>query len=141
MAAASLRSALLGMQAVGAPYLAAQVRVALACAYQALGDEDGALLEQEAARAAFLDLGAALNVRALDALKGSANRTQSSAGLTQRELEVLRLVVIGKTNKLIARQLCLAEKTIDRHVSNILAKLAVPSRAAATAYAYEHKLL
>jgi DNA-binding NarL/FixJ family response regulator len=50
-------------------------------------------------------------------------------------------VVVGKTNKLIARELCLAEKTVDRHVSNILAKLGVPSRAAATAYAYQNKLL
>jgi DNA-binding NarL/FixJ family response regulator len=141
VAAASLRSACLALQAVRAPYLAAQARVTLACAYQSLGDEDGALLECDAARAVFLALGAALNVRALDALKASGNPTQTPGGLTQRELEVLRLVVVGKTNKLIARQLCLAEKTVDRHVSNILAKLAVPSRAAATAYAYEHKLL
>jgi DNA-binding NarL/FixJ family response regulator len=141
VAAASLRSAFHGLQAVRAPYLAAQARVTLACAYQALGDEDGALLEAEAARAAFLELGAVLNVRALDALKASTDPTPSTGGLTPRELEVLRLVVVGKTNKLIARELCLAEKTVDRHVSNILAKLAVPSRAAATAYAYQNKLL
>ena len=61
--------------------------------------------------------------------------------LTPREIEVLSAVGEGLTNKLIARQLCLSEKTVDRHVSNILAKLAVPSRSAATAYAYEHKLV
>ena len=62
-------------------------------------------------------------------------------GLTPRELQVLRLVATGKTNKAIAAELFLSEKTIDRHVSNIFVKLDVPSRAAATAYAYEHKLI
>jgi DNA-binding NarL/FixJ family response regulator len=60
--------------------------------------------------------------------------------LTTRGLGVLRLVANGRTNKEIADTLCLSERTIDRHVSNILGKLAVPSRAAATAYAYHHKL-
>jgi DNA-binding NarL/FixJ family response regulator len=54
---------------------------------------------------------------------------------------VLRLVATGKTNKAIATELFVSEKTVDRHVSNIFRKLNVPSRAAATAYAYEHKLL
>jgi DNA-binding NarL/FixJ family response regulator len=63
------------------------------------------------------------------------------SGLTQRELQVLRLVAAGKTNKAVAQELSLSEKTIDRHVSNIFNKLDVPSRAAATAFAYEHKLL
>ena len=61
--------------------------------------------------------------------------------LTPRELEVLRAVAAGKTNKAIARELFLSEKTVDRHVSNIFAKLNVASRAAATAYAYEHELV
>jgi DNA-binding NarL/FixJ family response regulator len=61
--------------------------------------------------------------------------------LTPRELEVLRLVAAGKSNKVIAAELCLSEKTIHRHVSNIFTKLDVPSRAAATAFAYQHKLL
>ena len=60
--------------------------------------------------------------------------------LTTRELDVLRLIANGRTNKEIADTLCLSERTIDRHVSNILGKLDVPSRAAATAYAYHHKL-
>jgi DNA-binding NarL/FixJ family response regulator len=54
---------------------------------------------------------------------------------------VLRLVAAGKTNKAIARQLALAEKTVERHLSNILGKLGVPTRAGAVAHAYEHKLL
>ena len=62
-------------------------------------------------------------------------------GLTARELQVLRLVAAGKTNKAIAAELFLSEKTIDRHVSNIFAKLDVASRAAATACAYEYKLI
>ena len=61
--------------------------------------------------------------------------------MTERELQVLRLVARGKTNKVIARELALSEKTIDRHVSNIFTKIDVSSRAAATAFAYEHKLI
>ena len=118
--------------------------MALACACQALGDEDGAELEAQAARAVFQGLGAAPVVAALDA-RGATRREAGgpagAGGLSARELEVLRLVADGKTNKLIAQKLGLAEKTVDRHLSNILAKLDVPSRAAATAYAYQHKLL
>ena len=62
-------------------------------------------------------------------------------GLTERELQVLRLVASGKTNKAIARELSLSEKTVDRHVSNIFTKVNVSSRAAATAFAYEHELI
>jgi DNA-binding NarL/FixJ family response regulator len=65
----------------------------------------------------------------------------ASHGLTTRELEVLRLLATGRTNRVIAEELVLAVKTVDRHVSSILSKLAVTSRAAATAYAYEHDLV
>jgi DNA-binding NarL/FixJ family response regulator len=61
--------------------------------------------------------------------------------LTPRELQVLRLVATGKTNKAIAAGVFVSEKTVDRHVSNIFTKLDVPSRAAATAYAYQLKLI
>ncbi len=61
--------------------------------------------------------------------------------LTERELEVLRLVAAGQTNRAIAAELVLSERTVDRHVSNIFAKLDVSSRAAATAYAYKHQLV
>jgi DNA-binding CsgD family transcriptional regulator len=139
-ASASLRSAFDVLQQLGAPYLVAQTRVLLACCSQALGDDEGASLQIEAARAAFEQLGALTDVQAIDALLARA-AAPSVAGLSSRELEVLRLVASGKTNKLIARELCLSEKTVDRHVSNILAKLNVPSRSAATAFAYENKLV
>ena len=74
----------------------------------------------------------------------SALRTEAAAascGLTQRELEVLRLLATGKTNRAIAAELVLSEKTVARHVSNIFTKLDLSSRAAATAYAYEHQLV
>jgi DNA-binding NarL/FixJ family response regulator len=75
----------------------------------------------------------------VDLLADDARR--ESHGLTKREVEVLRLVAAGKTNKAIAARLVVSERTVDRHVSNILAKLRVSSRAAATASAYEHGLL
>jgi DNA-binding NarL/FixJ family response regulator len=62
-------------------------------------------------------------------------------GLSKREIEVLRLIASGKTNKMIAGELFLSEKTVDRHVSNIFGKLNVSSRAAATAWAYEHRVV
>ena len=87
-----------------------------------------------AARAVFERLGAAPDVAALAA-------RDEAHGLSPRELQVLRLVAAGETNKAIAAELVLSERTVDRHVSNIFAKLGVSSRAAATAYAYEHQLI
>lgn len=138
--AQSLRAACSVMQRLDAPYLVAQTRVLLACACQALGDDDTAQLEISAARAGFQKLGALTDVQAIDALLARA-AGPGAFGLSARELEVLRLVASGKTNRLIALELCLSEKTVDRHVSNIYGKLDVPSRAAATAFAYEKKLI
>ena len=125
-------------QQVEAPYVAARVRVLIGLACRALGDDDGGGLELDAARAVFEQLGAAPDLARIDALAEGAAPAHRH-GLTPRELQVLRLVAAGKTNKAIAAELFLSEKTIDRHVSNIFTKLDVPSRAAATAYAYEHK--
>jgi DNA-binding CsgD family transcriptional regulator len=135
-----LRRAFWVWQKMGAPYMAARVRVDLARACQALGDGEGARIELEVARALFEELGAVPDVAALGTLPG-APVAKPPHGLTQRELQVLRFVAAGKTNKLIARELFLSEKTIDRHVSNILVKLDVGSRTAATAWAYEHDLV
>ncbi len=136
-----LRQAFESLQRLGAPYLAAQARALLACAYQALDDEDGARLEMAAARSVFDQLGALTDVQVVDRRAEIGSAKPSVSGLSARELEVLRLVASGKTNRLIAAQLCLSEKTVDRHVSNILAKLNVASRSGATAFAYENKLV
>jgi DNA-binding CsgD family transcriptional regulator len=121
-----------------APYETARTRVLAGCACRALGDEDAAALEFQAARSVFEELGARPDRDALDALPPSSDRKHL---LTAREHEVLMLVAAGRTNKAIAEALRLSERTIDRHVSNILTKLDVPSRAAATAYAYSHGIL
>jgi ATP/maltotriose-dependent transcriptional regulator MalT len=134
-------------QRLGAPYLAARVRVLVARACAALGDAEGARMELQCANEIFERLGAGPDVAFVKALTSSlaAGTALSSAGaahdLTGRELQVLRLVATGRTNKAIARELSLSEKTIDRHVSNIFVKLNVASRAAATAFAYEHSLM
>lgn len=130
-----LRAAFAIWQELEAPYLAARLRVEIAAAFEALGDLEGASLERDAARKIFRKLGAR---PALDAL---AAPKSGPAILSRRELEVLRLAAAGSTNKQIAAVLELSSRTVDRHVSNILMKLNVPSRAAATAYAYEHGLV
>jgi DNA-binding NarL/FixJ family response regulator len=126
-----LRKALGAWHELDAPYEAARVRLLLADACRALGDEDSAQAELGAARETFSDLGVLRQIETARDLHG----------LTARELEVLRLVAAGQTNRAIADELVLSERTVDRHVSNILAKLRVSSRAAATAYAYEHRLI
>ena len=136
----ALRHAWQVWQQVEVPYLAARVRVLMGLACRALGDEDGGRLELDAARAVFAQLGAAPDLAWIDSLRQRAPSGRPQ-GLTPRELQVLRLVAAGKTNKAIATELCVSEKTVDRHVSNIFSKLHVPSRAAATAYAYEHQLI
>jgi DNA-binding CsgD family transcriptional regulator len=135
-----LRHAFAVWQRVDAPYLAARIRVLIGLACRAQGDEDGARLELDAARKVFEELGAAPDLGRLEASTASPHPADSR-GLTARELQVLTLVAAGKTNKTIARALFLSEKTIDRHVSNIFAKLDVSSRAAATSYAHVHRLI
>jgi DNA-binding CsgD family transcriptional regulator len=136
----ALRRACTRLQELDAPYDAARVRVHLGFAYRALGDDDTAEMELDAARAAFERLGAAPDLARVEELTGSA-ASQTAGGLTPREVEVLRLVATGKTNRAIAAELFLSEKTVARHVSNIFTKLGVSSRSAATAYAYQHDLV
>jgi DNA-binding NarL/FixJ family response regulator len=110
----------------------------MAC--RAVGDVDGADLELAAARAVFADLGAVRDVARVDDLIARAAAV-GGTGLSRREIEVLRLVADGRTNREIASELGISERTVDRHVSNLFSKLDVSTRSAATAYAYEHRLV
>jgi DNA-binding CsgD family transcriptional regulator len=135
----SLRFAFSLWERLDAPYEAARVRVLIGYACSALGDEEVAALEHAAARAVFERLGALPELARLEE-PCSWTRPVATNPLTARELHVLRLISTGRTNRQIAETLRLSERTIDRHVTNILTKLGVRSRTAATTYAYDHKL-
>jgi ATP/maltotriose-dependent transcriptional regulator MalT len=122
---------------VGSPYEAARARVVFARALREVGDEDSATGELAVARGTFVRLAVAPGIQEIDKLLGRARPD----GLTERELEVLRLVAGGRSNPDIARALVLSQKTVERHLSNIFTKLDVPSRTAAAAYAHEHGLM
>jgi DNA-binding NarL/FixJ family response regulator len=134
-----LRSAFERWERLEAPYEAARVRVLIGDACRALGDDEAAELENQAARSVFERLGARPDLDRF-ATPTSVGRPSAGHPLTPRELQVLRLISTGRTNKNIADELSLSERTVDRHVSNILGKLDVPSRVAATTYAFQHKL-
>jgi ATP/maltotriose-dependent transcriptional regulator MalT len=133
----SLRRAAQAWRELEAPYEAARARVLVGQACRELGDKEAFALELEAARRTFEELGAAHDVAAADALRGRGD----SYGLSARELEVLRLVAAGKSNREIASELVISEHTVARHVQNIFRKLDVPSRTAAGAFAFEHGLV
>jgi DNA-binding CsgD family transcriptional regulator/tetratricopeptide (TPR) repeat protein len=135
-----LRSAFERWQRLEAPYEAARVRVLLGQACRALGDEETAALEHNAARSEFARLGAEPDLARLDTPHVPA-RPPSGHPLTARELQVVRLISSGRTNKEIAAELRVSERTIDRHVSNILNKLDAPTRAAAAVHAVHHRLI
>jgi ATP/maltotriose-dependent transcriptional regulator MalT len=121
---------------VDAPYEAARVRVLIGEACRAVGDHEAAALELEAAKAVFARLGAQPDLNRLNVRAPRGSRSP----LTARELHVLRLISAGGTNKQIGAELSVSERTVDRHVANILTKLDVRSRAAATACAYDRHL-
>jgi DNA-binding CsgD family transcriptional regulator len=135
-----LRGAWQAWRELEAPYEAARVRMLVGLCCAALGDQEAAGMELDAARSVFTQLGAGPELARLEVL-ARREAPSRAGGLTARELQVLRLLAAGKTNHAIASNLSLAEKTVDRHVSSIYAKLGVSSRAAATAYAYKHRLL
>ena len=131
-----LRRAFNEFNALGVRYEAARTRLLIADACRALGDHDAAGMESSSARSEFESLGATAML--------STIATQADSlpdGLTQRELEVLVLLARGKTNRTIANELFISEKTVASHVSHIFTKLGLSSRSAATAYAYDHDLV
>jgi len=136
----ALRHAFALAHELGAPYAVARARVLIAEACRQLGDDDSAELEFDTARVTFDRLGAATDLALLERRRGTA-ASRSAAALTGREAQVLALVAQGKTNRAIATELVISEKTVARHVSNIFTKTGVSSRSAATAYAYEHGLV
>ena len=139
-ALAALRPSWTAWQALDAPYEAARTRVLVGLACRALDDADAATLELDAAADTFRGLGARPDLARVEALLHRP-AARPAGGLTARETEVLRLVASGMTNREVAANLFISERTVARHVSNIFDKLGVPSRAAATAYAYEHDLI
>jgi len=138
-ACGSLRRALEQMRVLEVPYEAAETRLLLGAVLRAVGDEDAAALSFQAGLEILERLGAdAERARALALQVGT---TPLPNGLTAREAEVLCLVASGSTNKQMAEVLGLSEKTIARHLSNIFTKIGVSTRAAATAFAFEHQIV
>lgn len=133
----ALRDALDRWQALGIPYEIATTRVLLGQALRETGDETAAVESFAAAATMFDEIGARLDAQEL----AGDHRPALPGGLTEREAEVLRLIAAGMTNNEIAGSLYLSAKTVSRHVSNIFTKIGVTSRAAATAFAFEHGLI
>jgi DNA-binding NarL/FixJ family response regulator len=135
-AVAQLRAACKTWRDVQIPYEVARARGSLALAYRAVEDDDAADLERDGAQAIYESLGAPIDLAGIGAPEPAADNV-----LTARESEVLRQVAAGKTNREIAAELVISEHTVSRHLQNMFMKLGVTSRAAATAYAYEHHLV
>lgn len=132
-----LRSAFNDLRDLGVRYDAARTRLLIAEVCSALGDHDAADIDSRAARATL----EALSATATPSATARPGPSSPPGGLTERELEILRLLAQGKTNRTIAQELVISEKTVASHVSHIFTKIGVASRSAATAYAYEHDLV
>jgi DNA-binding CsgD family transcriptional regulator len=135
-----LRRAWTDWQRLEAPYDAARVRLLIGRAYRELDDQESAAMEFDAARWVFQQLGALPDLTQVDSLTSPAEAKPTPGGLTQREMDVLRLIAAGQTNKEIGATLVISEHTVARHVQNMLAKLGCSSRAALAAFAVEHGL-
>jgi DNA-binding NarL/FixJ family response regulator len=133
----SLRPALGLWLELAAPYQVARTRMLIALACRALADEETATMELDEALASFDAMGARADAARIDALRTGRGK----AGLTEREVEVLRLVATGCSNREIATRLVISEHTVARHVQNILGKVDAPSRTAASAFAHKHGLV
>lgn len=138
-ACAALRRAWVAWRELDAPYQAARVRLRMAQACRRLDDHDTAEMELDAAGRAFAELGATPALAQVQEL--ARTRVPGTVGgLTPRELEVLRQLATGASNREIADALVISDKTVARHVANIFTKLGLSSRSAATAYAHRHEL-
>jgi DNA-binding CsgD family transcriptional regulator len=135
-----LRRALAIWTELMAAYEVARVRVRIGLACRALGDEDTAALELEAARTTFEGLGAAPDLAWVESVTQEP-RAGATHGLTGRELQLLKQVAAGKTNKEIAADLSISEHTVARHVQNIFAKLGVSTRTEAASFAFAKRLV
>jgi DNA-binding NarL/FixJ family response regulator len=136
----ALRKAWTVWRELEAPYEAARAQVLIATAFRESGDAATAAMELNLARETFRELGAAADLARVDCLFDT-QAVKVTGPLSAREVEVLKLVASGRTNRDIARKLGISEKTVARHISNIFNKLDLSSRAAATAYAYEQHLM
>ncbi len=136
----ALRGAWAICQELVTPYEAARIRILIGLAFRELGDQDTAEMEIDAACRVFRDLGAVPDLARAEALS-VISKDKPFGGLTPREVQVIRLLAQGSTNRDIAGELVISEKTVARHVNNIYTKLELSSRSAATAYAYQNDLL
>ena len=133
----SLRQALGLWLGLAAPYEVARTRTLIALACRALADVETATMELDAAQSSFGAIGARTEAARIDGLRAGPGK----AGLTGREVEVLRLVASGRSNRDIATTLVISEHTVARHVQNILHKVGASSRTAASAFAHQHGLV
>ena len=138
-AATSLRQACEAWRDLEIPYEEAQTRLLIAAVCARRGDHDGHRLDLDAARRLLTQLNADPCLARIEQSPGRAAR-QTPGSLSERELQVLRLLAAGKTNRAIAEELFISEKTVARHVSNIFDKVGVSSRTGAAAWAFHHNL-
>ena len=137
-ALAPLRDAVSIWRGLDIPYESARTGVLIGLACRALGDQDSAVLELATALRTFEKLGARPDA---DRVKGLERLEKDASGpLTARETQVLALLATGRTNRAIAKELRISEKTVARHLANIFGKIGVSTRSEATAYAFRHRL-
>jgi ATP/maltotriose-dependent transcriptional regulator MalT len=139
-AASSLHSATETWRNLAMPYEEAHTCLLMATVCEQRGDQDGRRLELDTARRLFSELNAEPSLARMAGPPAGATH-QSAGSLSEREVQVLRLLAAGKTNRDIAEELFISDKTVARHVSNIFDKLGVSSRTAATAWAYQRNLV
>ncbi len=125
---------------LGMPYEEAHTCLLMAGVCERRGDHEGRRLDVEAARRLFKQLNAEFCLARIGEQPKRAT-SEPVGSLSEREAQVLRLLASGKTNRAIAEELFISEKTVARHVSNIFDKLGVSSRSAATAWAYQRNLI